>query len=630
MADNYDSLTVKQLKDEVANRDGLTINSKSRKAEIIEKLRKWDEEHAAESEQEDEKKAVPETPQDVREEEHAASDDDPAAPPKAGEGAAQNAPESADTPPAIETAPKEVSALSEPTQEPTPPPHHATIEPQEPEKPVQSSELDNAVQDFAMLSAPADTPSTEAKNDSTSTRDMPPASTDTSIPVSPAELVEDSRKRKRRSVTPPVVAEEVEAKRKKLDNTADNDVSFIDAHDEVEAKADSKMPGTPSKDMRKLFTSEAQVAVEAPDQYDDEVDEATEPARHLATSSIYIANLKRPLQEAGLRRHLEAIARSKHENDDAPSPILMLYLDQVKTHALVLFNSVVAASRARAALHGHKYPVNELGRDPLFVDFVPDDKIAEWIDHEKNADGTGRTGGLRWHVVYTAAGEAVHEEIGGGVGRAQPNASRNASIASAPITALINQQPLELFPNRGNQDSGIHPSRRRIVDANTDSSIHLSRRSIVDSNTDAAVHPSRRSLVPDTAPAPSRAQAVPHPQPPPTNPKPSSASFNALATRFSQTTTKPSLYYKRADASLANKRLDILEDATSRDWRESDRRVGDTLFRYSFEFGDKFVSTGKSRGSERHAFIDRDLERAFRRRKEGGEGGRVMERRRRR
>ena len=65
MADDYESLTVKQLKEEVAKRDGLTIKSTLRKAEIIEKLREWDQEQATEpqveAQAETEPEAEPET-----------------------------------------------------------------------------------------------------------------------------------------------------------------------------------------------------------------------------------------------------------------------------------------------------------------------------------------------------------------------------------------------------------------------------------------------------------------------------------------------------------------------------------------------------------------------------------------
>ena len=325
MADNYEGLTVKQLKDEVAQREGLTIKSSLRKAEIIDALREWDKEQGQTSEQEEAAKEVPESPQILAEEPAAAlaqeNEDDTAQ--------STRKEKSSTPPPAIETEPEKVSALSDPTQVPTPPPHHPAIEPQESTlEPVPSREIDNAVQDFGLPSGSASPLNAEAKSNLRSTSDVPLASADTSIPVSPTELVEDSRKRKRRSLTPPVVAEEVEAKRAKVqEGTMDNDVAFTEAHGEVEAKADSAAPDTPG--ISSSNPHKAEPIVEQAEAYyddDDEVPEAKEPARHLATSGIYIKNLKRPLQEAALRRHLEAVARPKMEYEDVPSPIKIMYL----------------------------------------------------------------------------------------------------------------------------------------------------------------------------------------------------------------------------------------------------------------------------------------------------------------
>jgi hypothetical protein len=597
MADNYEALTVKALKDEAAKRDGLTLKSGLRKAEIIEKLREWDDEQSAQQETKDD--APEETEEAVaasddngeaaaKANEDAAADDEEVVDTNATEPASTPVPKQDDTPPAIETAPQEVSALSEPAKEPTPPPHHATIEPVESSDgpPTLTTALGVSDHDFAL---PSESTNAVAKDATEPLSQSVPLSEETS--VSSSEIIEDSRKRKRRSMTPPVEAEEVAEKRARIEEVTDNDVSFseapaeeskedvkldamdVDEHvkvvsmginEEDDVKADRRKPETVKKEPRKPSFMMPPPSQRSPSPGAVAPrDEDIEPALHLASAGIYIANLKRPLQEAALRRHLEKLAASKNDSTESSSPLQLLHLDQVKTHALALFDSMTAASRVRAALHHTYFPVNETGRDPLFVDFIPDDKVGEWINKEKGADGTGRTGGIRWHVIYTPDGEAVHEEVGsrGSISRAPSTVtplSRNNSITAAPTAPVASKIP---------------PS------------------------------PSRPAL-----PPPFSATGVNSTPLPPRQ----SASFGALSKRFSETKTKPRLYFTTVDPALAQKRLDIFRDETSRDWRETDRKLGDELYRYSFEKGDRFVSTGVSRGAFHMAPKERDIERRFR------------------
>jgi hypothetical protein len=71
------------------------------------------------------------------------------------------------------------------------------------------------------------------------------------------------------------------------------------------------------------------------------------------------------------------------------------------------------------------------------------------------------------------------------------------------------------------------------------------------------------------------------------------------------------LYYKRVDPQLASSRLEELRHHTARDWSENQRRVGEEMFRYHFEKGDKLVSTGLSRGSQFHVRKEYELEKKF-------------------
>jgi hypothetical protein len=253
-----------------------------------------------------------------------------------------------------------------------------------------------------------------------------------------------------------------------------------------------------------------------------------------------------------LRKHLESLAAPRGKTGEDAAAIELLYLDQVKTHALVLFKNMTAASRVRAALHDSKFP-KEASRDPLFVDFVPDNKVEAWMDKEKSTDGSGRTGGIRWHVVYTSNGDAIHEEIGA-IGRAPPKGPR-ASLSAG-----------QSYPP-----------------------------------------PAPLGLPRNAAPPPPRASGV---NAAPLLPR-QKASFQALEERFDKTTTKPMLYYKRVDPKLAASRLEELRYHTARGWSDKNRRVGEEMFRYHFEQGDKLVNTGLSRGSQFFTRKEYDLERKF-------------------
>ncbi|KAK4041166.1 hypothetical protein C8A01DRAFT_15041 [Parachaetomium inaequale] len=120
------------------------------------------------------------------------------------------------------------------------------------------------------------------------------------------------------------------------------------------------------------------------------------PAQHPATPALYIKNFMRPLREQVLRDYLVDLAALPGAAPD-PDCVVEFYLDQIRTHALVSFTSVSAASRVRTALHGTVWP-NERNRKELWVDFIPEDKVAEWIDRQQPEGGRGSSG--RWEVHY--------------------------------------------------------------------------------------------------------------------------------------------------------------------------------------------------------------------------------------
>ncbi|KAI9894730.1 MAG: hypothetical protein M1814_002087 [Vezdaea aestivalis] len=176
------------------------------------------------------------------------------------------------------------------------------------------------------------------------------------------------------------------------------------------------------------------------------------PAIHPTTSALYIREFSRPLQVPALQKHLIALAtpssvsdfkgadRSSSEPPEADPAILKrFHISTLRTHVLLLFSTAAAAARVRAALHNNVWPL-ERNRKALWADFIPADKVNEWIEHEVEGESTARGGGSRvggkkWEVLYrdSADGqgiEAVHQEIGPGGSAVPPR--RELTVRTAP------------------------------------------------------------------------------------------------------------------------------------------------------------------------------------------------------
>ncbi|KAL1956249.1 hypothetical protein VTO42DRAFT_7509 [Malbranchea cinnamomea] len=136
----------------------------------------------------------------------------------------------------------------------------------------------------------------------------------------------------------------------------------------------------------------------------EDEDREVEPALHPATTSLYIRDFMRPLQPAAVKMHLASLAAPPGSSPD-PNVILTFFLDPIKTHCFITFSTVSAASRVRTALHGTIWP-EERSRKPLWVDFIPEEKVNEWIDTEQAA-GNGGRGAPRWEVSYETTEDGV-------------------------------------------------------------------------------------------------------------------------------------------------------------------------------------------------------------------------------
>ncbi|KAI9854079.1 MAG: hypothetical protein M1824_000635 [Vezdaea acicularis] len=394
--------------------------------------------------------------------------------------------------------------------------------------------------------------------------------------ISNISPIDDSKKRKRRSQSPPPLAADITVKRAKQDTglgvalDADNDghiqqPSGLQTQTSLEDEAitiTTRTGGastattllTPVKDTRfkDLFSETAQkpLSVRQGDSTEGNIenveeDHEIEPALHPATSALYIRNFMRPLQPPVLKKHLTALAAPPSSSPDPETLIADFYIDPVRTHCLASFSSVSAAARVRSAIHNRVWP-NERTRKPLWADFVPTEKVAEWIELEKAASDGGRMStGKRWEVVYdesaspggtSSSVQAMLQEVGAG-GRQ----GRGTGAGSGAGTSM--KEPF--VSPRGVQ---------------TDTSLK---------GADSVAGPSG-----------------PHNKPAPTS---RVAGFGALDSLFKSTSAKPKLYYQPVNRNLANRRLDSFRSG-SRAWRG--RGNGNELRRYTFEDGDAIVDRG--------------------------------------
>jgi SAP domain len=487
---------------------------------------------------------------------------------------------------------------------------------------------------------PPEQPTSRSSTDRLNTPLLPSAqpsltSTSSSGEVPSAEVVEDSRKRKRRSATPPPSTIEVAQKKAKasdgsprvilMDGSIAVEVSqppkdmevSTNGHEHRERaieessrpedgplSASEAKPTGPHQESGRRSRSRSPTARAIPQQEDkhspqprqeEELsqlrspvrskprspillkrrspsppksvpseDRHVSPALHPATSSLYIRNFKRPLHIPSLRSHLSALAASP--NTDASSdPITSFYLDSIRTHGFVSFVSITAASRVRSALHDSRFP-DEKTREPLWVDFVPDEKVEEWIETEQQANGGGRIG-RRWEVVYQDAPdgiEAILQEIGSG------SAARLAPLRKPSV------------PVGGRRESEI----------------------TVQTPTVPGVHPDRAGLVPSEEHVPRRKESTLQQEP---RPEQTGTGFRALDDLFPSTIAKPKLYYKLVDAHVAEERLDMIRDLRNLAGAKS----GDPdMKRYSFEL---------DRGREE--WVDKGPEFGYGMRGRGGERG---------
>jgi uncharacterized membrane protein YgcG len=371
------------------------------------------------------------------------------------------------------------------------------------------------------------------------------------IPDAAQNKEEAAREARQPAVAPvPPILEEVQAENMDL-HEKDEPVELKQQTPEPETKIQQEVEArtpttkdTAARDHRykDLFSPSTALAADVPmmdrpiEEVAEEQERVVQPATHPATTAIYIRDLMRPLQPQTLEDQIKLVAAKPGSTID--EEIVDFHLDAIRTHAFVSFTSLAAAARVRSALHDLVWPA-ERGRKPLWVDFIPEDKVRDWIKQETDS-GEGRAArNRRWEVIYEKANdgtvEAIFQEIG-----PQTQAAQQINAPTAPRSMLP------------------HPEIRR----------------------EAAAAPQK---------------------------KPESAQFLALDTLFSSTTTKPKLYFLPVSKDIADTRLRELEDKTGGAGKNVDGSSGlPDSRRYTWEDG-KIVDSGPEFG--------------LRREKEGGRGG---------
>lgn len=456
-----------------------------------------------------------------------------------------------------ESADKEAQKVQEapPVETPAPQP--------EPEKgapafPVEQASGDAIPPQAAVGGAkPAD-----PTNEAAPSAQKPEASAELPAALPAEEVVEDQRKRKRRSQSPVLTLETVANKKAKAQDETPRVVLPEDREglsteeqlvkNQLTGEGQDGVPpsapevsrprkGAPPKQdarFRGLFAGaeREQVRPASPPPDTEMKDAEVEPALHAATAALYIGGLMRPLQPAMLRNHLISLASAPGTSPNA-QVVHDYYLDNIKTHCFASFANVSAASRVRSALHGTTWP-HERDRKTLFVDFIPEQNVQQWIDTEEDARRRGGPA-RRWEVRYdrTEDGvEAVLDEV-------DPKSAPSGNPPPRSRQESFNQDGFRAPP------SGPRADRERIPSG-----------------------PSR--------PTP---QAESRPSRP-------GQGFKPLDELFKSTTAKPKLYYLPVSREVADRRLDRFDDLLQKG--SFPRRGGDETRRITFEDGDYFVDNG--------------------------------------
>ncbi|KAI1386491.1 uncharacterized protein F4822DRAFT_410281 [Hypoxylon trugodes] len=412
-----------------------------------------------------------------------------------------------------------------------------------------------------------------------------PISSD-ATPLQPTEVLQDSQKRKRRSLSPAPSAEEIARKRVKQESSQKQDENSTNAvsgevdetvapieksQESNQAPTDIEMQGvedeapiergheherdngvaqsSPARDTHpddqnghpaEIVTNNMQPTPEEPvdeqmyTAQPTEIERDVEPSIHPATAALYIKNFMRPLRPQTVQQHLLDLATPAGVPIDEDT-ISDFYLDTIRTHAFVVFNTISSASRVRNALHNRVWP-DETNRKALWVDFMPSEHFEGWVEMEQSTSG-GRGSSSRFEVVYD------HDNDGEVTARLEAfdgvaPTSKPAPVSSEPIPER--KPSIPTGPSRPFAGIEGAPTGPRNFQAGRGPPMHPSRMGRVDQG--------------------------------------------GLPTR-----TSPVVMYQPVSDNIARRRLDAITAAKS---KETGKDFGKEYKRYYFEHGDLLVDRG--------------------------------------
>ena len=577
MAEDYSKLKVTELRDLLKER-GIPSTGLSRKQQIVEALEKWDGEQGGDVEAAADGQAeAVDTEADVK-------------------GQGENAMARTDAQASAEVEDKDAASTGPPTDT-----DMASDLSQEPSQTETAADLDAAAAPITLKAERAHAtppPTSDSNMPTTTTASTEPASerpTSQRTPkaASPAaeSVSSDTRKRKRRSLTPPLSAESVNKRLRAADESAIPLAKLPEDAKEVVADAPAVVDEAEGRVVMNGVSDDIATIETAGDERGEnrdsepavtraaDADTDGPPSLHSPTNTLYIRNLTRPLQPPNLRTHLIALA-TPSQSPESEDILTLLHLDSLRTHAFAIFTSISAAVRVRRALHGTVWP-EEPARKQLWVDFVPEGKVADWIRiEEESAAAGGRRDAKRWEVIYFAAseeGDSVGVEL-----REVGNGGGGANDAAASGTLLTTGNGM------GMPNAPLGPRSDRPHASNT-----------------------ATTAKPITKPQTTLSA------------QPEQGSFATLSQHFTRTTAKPSLYFLPQPDHLAQQRLEAIASATSSTWvaeKEGgsfgDGKAGEVVRRYTFEDGAKLVDGGADIGN-----FGRPQGVSFKRDRGGGGGG---------
>ena len=360
------------------------------------------------------------------------------------------------------------------------------------------------------------------------------------------ESIDDNKKRKRRSQSPPISSPETALKRAKAEDGSPIVKLVQESKKTTSIQDDMQVDEVTDQDDNKLQHTEAAKSIsdnrfknliptnDAGNQKAEsqpvEDDRSIGPSRHSPTKCLYISNLMRPLQQTALRTHLETLAKSPADN--TPEAMDLFFLESTRRYCLASLSSVAAATRVRSGLHDRVWP-DESNRKALFVDFLPEAKANELITLEEQNTNKSRLDRKRYEVIYLDRHNETIAEI------------HDADSPFSTTHHHHNNQEQSSLKSPSSQPTKHTPS-------------------------------TPTTTAPPTKPA-STLPPLPHEE--------TNKTFKQLNDLFPCTTTKPRLYYLPLSSETAQKRLDILSRATSGgDSKGSrlDNSAADEKRRYTF------------------------------------------------